>query len=213
MAVKDQKSRFTLKNFLISGIGIFLTSWAVPKTLDYFLDTTLLTTMCGWLQTVLLGVWNWLKQEHLQPNWFPLGLTLVILLLGYVVLHIYHLYCSTLKDLKAELTLKAAPKTPKLTSDQRFTLTRLAGELEAGPMLSSVSSFGRGSLLFNSLDYEMALGQLEKMGLVEFKNSEGATASARKPALTLEGMEYVSASRKASAAKKQQKEKDAEPAS
>ncbi|WP_338799495.1 hypothetical protein V9K81_08225 [Pseudomonas monteilii] len=212
MAVEDKKSRFTFKSVILSGIGIVLTSWAVPKALDHFLDTTLLATFYGSLQVFLLSVWSWLVKAEPHPNWYPVGLTLAALFIAYVAFYFYRLYRSTLKELNAELAAKVAPTTPKLTYDQRFTLTRLAGELEAGPMLSSFSSFGRGSL-FNSLEHEMALGQLEKMGLVEFTNSEGATASARKPTLTLKGMEYVSAHRKELAKKKQEKVDAATPSS
>lgn len=205
MAAEGKQSPFTFKKIVLTLGGIFLTSWAIPKALDYFLDTTLLTTMQGWL----FGVWNWLIQEKPQPNWLLVGFVVSTLILGYVIFYFVRLYSSTLNSLNDERAPKAVPTTPKLTSTQNFTLMRLATALESGAMLGSITSLGTGTL-FSSLDNEMALGQLELMGLVKFTDQTGTTASARKPVLTLEGMEYVSARRKASA---KQKAKDAAPAS
>lgn len=212
MAAEGKQSRLTVKNIAFTGVGIFLTSWAIPKALDHYLDTTLLTTIYGWLQDLLLGAWSWLTQQNLQPNWFPVGLVIVVLLLACVVFYTHHLYCSTLKELNAELASKAAPTTPKLTSTQNITLMRLASAHEGGQMLGSITSFGMGTL-FNSLENDIALGQLELMGLVQFTTPTGTSASVRKPILTLKGMEYVSARRKASAEKAQQRAKDAPPVS
>lgn len=212
MAAEGKQSRLTVKNIAFTGVGIFLTSWAIPKALDHYLDTTLLTTIYGWLQGLLLGVWSWLTQEQPQPNWFPVGLVTVILLIACVFLYTFRLYSSTLKELNLELASKASPTTPKLATTQHLTLMRLASLFEGGEMLGSITNFGVGPF-FNSLDKELALGQLESMGFVEFTHTASVTPSRRKPVLTLKGMEYVSAHRKASAEKKQQNAKDATPVS
>ena len=206
MATEGKQFRFSLKTIL--SIGGFVVAWIATKLMDTYLNMTLLADAKSWLLGVLTGVKDWLAQEQPQPNWFPVGLVFVILLLACVSIYIFRLYSSTLEELNVELSSKVSPTTPKLTTTQHLTLMRLASLLESGEMLGSITNMGIGTF-FQSLENELALGQLEAMGYVEFTLSTSITPSRRKPVLTLKGMEYVSDRRKASAEKKQQKAKEA----
>lgn len=204
MAAEGKKSPFTFKKIVLSVFGLCFSSWGLPKLLDYFLDTTLLTTMQGWLS----GVWSWLTLENPQPNWLLVGFMVSTLILGYVIFYFVRLYNSTLNSLDEERASKAIPTAPELSRTQIYTLMRLGTLLEGGQMIGSMTPLGI-SPLFNSLENEIALEQLELMGLVQFSTSVGTTASTRKPVLTLKGKEYVVARREASAKKAEQRAKDA----
>lgn len=207
MAAEDKKSPFTFKRLVYSACA-FVLAGIGNKLLDNYFDITLLQYAKDWL----LGVWNWLIQDKPQPNWLLVGFVVSTLILGYVIFYFVRLYSSTLSSLNEERASKAVPTTPELTSTQTYTLMRLGTFLESGEMLGSITTLANNPL-FNSLENEVALEKLELMGLVQFTNPAGTSASKRKPVLTLKGKEIVLARRKTSAEKAQQKAKDAAPAS
>ncbi|WP_176512035.1 hypothetical protein [Pseudomonas faucium] len=211
MTTDNKKPRFNLTAIAIS-IGGFLVAWIATKLMDTYLDTALLSNLKDLLLGMLKVTRDWLIEEKPQPTWLLVSFIISILILGCLIFYFARLYTLTLNSLNEERASKTNPTIPKLTSAQRMAMIRLAGVLEGGEMLGSITSFGRGTL-FNSLDDEMALEQLELMGLVKFTNPTGTNASTRKPTLTLKGMEYVSARRKATAEKEQLKAKGATPAS
>ncbi|AZE61386.1 MULTISPECIES: hypothetical protein [Pseudomonas fluorescens group] len=208
MAMKSKHFPFTFKNIALSAMGIVLTSWAIPKALDYFLDTTLLTS----LKDRLLGAWSWSLLDTPMPNW---SLVMVIVVL-FSTLCVALYYCRAIDDAyddlnKAEQTIHKLrnPEAPELSRSQIMVLMNLANLSQSGmPMSTAFLGIGTGS---EPLELEIALGHLAEKGFVEFSHSANisASTSAGTPCLTLKGKEFVHARRKRNAELAEQKKKNA----
>lgn len=212
MATEGKHSPFTFKNIALSGMGIVLTSWAIPKVLDHFLDTTLLTTMYGWLQ----GAWDWGLLETPMPNWSLLMLIVVSFSMFSIAIYYYRTIDSAYDDLnEAEQTIYKLrnPEAPDLSRSQIMVLMNLANLTQRGmPTSPTFLGIGLGSGTgFEPLELEIALDHLVEKGFVVFSHSTGITASTSTgtPCLTLKGKEFVQARRKRNAQLAEQKAKAA----
>lgn len=184
MASEGKHSPFTFKKIALSMVGVFFSSWAVPKVLDYFLDTTFLTTMSDWL----LGVWNWLLQEQPQPNWLLITFAILSLLLCYTAYRLLCLYSSALDRADKAEQAAAAPKNPsqplsKLQTKIMWCFAHIAntGERFQGSSFSSYAQLGR-------LELETGIDQLVEKGLLKWTVYNSLTGG-RTPSLTLKGKE------------------------
>ncbi|MGH8386706.1 MAG: hypothetical protein ACRESJ_14610 [Pseudomonas sp.] len=200
MAAEGKQSPFTFKSIALWMLGVFFSSWAIPKSLDYFFDTTLLNTMMD----CLLRAWNWLLLDTSMPIWSLLMLNVVIIGTLSVAIYYYRTTSRAYGDLnEAEQTIYKLrnPEAPALSRSQVTVLMSLANLLQGG-LLISTHFLSAGSGL-DSLEVEIVLEQLADQGYVKFP-SENVT-SARIPTLTLKGKEYVQARRKRNAELAEQK--------
>ena len=186
MAKEGKQFSFTIKNIAMAGIGIFFTSWAIPKTLDYFLDTTFLTTMKGWL----LGVWSWLLQEEPLPHWFLLAAITVFLFLIAAVNRLNtKVFAAETKDAFVEAVdeLFSRPKTRKLSKLQHRMLMTMGEQADAG-ITFMPDTLARECKL-TTLEFEVGFQQLIMAGMVEW--SPVSRGYKQSPRLTQKGKEYI----------------------
>jgi hypothetical protein len=186
MTSEGKQSRFTFKNIALTGAGIFFTSWAIPKLLDHYLDTTLLTTMQGWL----LGVWNWALLDTPMPNWSLVMIIVVLISTMCLAIYYYRLTDAAYDELydaeKAVYDFNN-PKFP-LTELQTKLLLALAHYADTG----AVAAVGPvcAYIKLSKLQVETGLEQLEVKGFVKRTVFRGILASTTFE-LTLAGKEYV----------------------
>ncbi|MGG7647938.1 hypothetical protein ACQ4OB_07895 [Pseudomonas sp. ES4] len=216
MASEGKQSPFTFKNIALSAAGIVLTSWAIPKALDYFLDTTLLTTIQGWL----LRAWNWALLDTPMPNWSLVMIIVVLISTLCVAIYYYRTIEIAYSDLnEAEQTIDKLrnPDPTDLSRSQAMVLMNIANFAASGlpPSLSSLG-LGLGSGTgFKPLELEVVIERLAEKGYVQFSRSAGVSSSSSlgTPCLTLKGKEYVLARRKRNSELEEQKSKAATPES
>lgn len=205
MATEGKHSPLTIKAMAYS-TGGFLVAWGATKLLDTYLDTTLLTTMKGWL----LRAWSWSLLDTPMPNWSLLMLVVALFSTLSITIYYYRTTDRAYGDLyEAEQTIYKLrnPEAPELSHSQIGVLMCLADFFEGGSA-ASLAIFG-DSPHFNCLERELDLEQLKSNGYVQFANPAGTTTSTRKPALTSKGKKFVLARRKKDAELAEQKAKTA----
>lgn len=186
MAMEGKNSPFTFKNIALTGIGIFFTSWAIPKTLDYFLDTTFLTTLKDWL----LGGWSWLLQDEPLPHWFLLSAIVVFTLLIGTISRLRAKVDAT--ELSEELVKSVTavfdrPKVQKPTKVQHKILMQMG--VHTDYRITFDPDLLARDCKLTALEFEVAFGQLISMGMIKWAPKR--PGQKQLPLLSQEGKEYI----------------------
>lgn len=184
MATEGKKPATKVKTAFWSCIG-FLVAWVATKTLDTYLDKTVLNHALG----LISQAWQWLQLDSAVPNWsLPACGALLASTLGVAIY--YHREASKayseLNDAEQVALASKSPSQPPLSETQAKIMWCFAhfantGESFEGGSLASYTKLER-------LEIETGIDQLIAMGMVQWVVHNSFTGG-RTPRLTIKGKE------------------------